>query len=274
MSNWSSNRIFHFLWRKQNYLYIIPIITFLYLTKLDLQTIDYGHHISIAKWYKENWFSLTDYKHGYIDIGNYPPLAHQLLALFSFIAPIKIVYYIIVFIFWALTALFSSLFLLEYVSIKNLNKYLPTLFFFSSLSLAIIKSIFEWGQFTTIIGFAFGFMSLYYLLVAVKTNERLFFVLFSLSLSLLFFSHHLSALIFFFFFVPFLILEFKLFFKRIRNLILFSFLSFSLIIIGNYPSLERILSSEPVPSIEIPHESRACVVLIKLTKFYHLFLFF
>lgn len=250
------SKYFSFLPKNQFHFFIIPTILFIYLACLDLQTVDYGHHISIAKWYRENWFSLTNYKHGYIDIGNYPPLAHQLLALFSLVVPIKIAYYTIIFVFWVLVALFSSLFLLEYLDMKKREKYLPVLFFFSFLSLAIIKSFFQWGQYTTIIGFAFGFMSLYYILRAVKTNEKKFFILFLLSLSLLFFSHHLSALIFLFFFIPFIILEFRFFSKRVKSLVLFSLLSLSLIVIGNYPSIERLFSSEPVPKIEIPHESR------------------
>jgi hypothetical protein len=239
--------------RKDALFFVVPVIIFVYLACLDLQTVDYGHHISMAKHYKENWFSLTDYKRGYIDVGNYPPLAHQLLALLSFIMPMKTSYYLITLVFWILASLYASLFFFEYLEIKN--KYLPACFLFSSLSLAMLKSIFQWAQYTTIVGFCFGFMGLYYFLKALRNGDNKNFLSFLLSTSLLIFSHHLSSLIFSFMFAFLIPSEFDLCLKRARKLTCFCVLLALLIVIGNYPSLQRFLS-QPVPTVEIFHESR------------------
>lgn len=239
-----------------NFLYFLSFLIFTILVALDLYTYDSNHHISIAKWYKENWFSTTDLIHGYIDLSTYPPLAHQLLALLLYLLPTKIAYYFIILISWILTSLFSSLFFLEYLNVKNKTRWLPFLFFFSSLSLSVLKTIFLFGQYTTIFGFGLGFLSLYLLLKSLKEKKDIYFILFFLSFSLLTFSHHFSTLIFSLIIIFLFVLNFELFLENIKKLFLYGFLFSPLIIIGNYSFLESLIFKEIIPKTEIPHKSR------------------
>jgi len=235
--------------------FLISFLFFVYLAFLDFTVFDMSNHLFFSKHYKENWFSLIEPKlSDGLDLSTYPPLTHQIIALFSFVFPLKMSYYIVLIIFWILLSYFSAKFFIDYLKIKNNNFWLVYLFiFFSS---GILITLFVFGQITTIVGLAFGFISLYWFNKFLKGRQLRNLFLSSLSLSLSAFSHNLSFLIITFFYLFIFVFEWKVILRKLKQFMLFLFCSFILISIIYYPMIDKAFAGHIVPQKEIPHWSR------------------
>jgi MFS family permease len=210
-------------------------------------------HLFFAQRYKENWFSLTD-QNSALDFSTYPPLAHQIIALLSFVFPLKVSYYIVLIIFWILLSYFSTKFFFNYLKVKDEKFWLTYLFiFFSS---GILVTVFVFGQLTTIVGLAFGFISLYYFSEFLKKGSLKNAFLSLLSLSLSAFSHNFSFLLIGLFYFFIVIFEWRTLLKRSKQFILPLACAIFLILVIYYPSLTKLFSTSLVPSKEVPHWSR------------------
>jgi hypothetical protein len=234
---------------------LISVLFSIFLILQNFTVFDMHAHLFFSKHYKENWFYLKDQKlSAGLDLSTYPPLAHQIIALLSFIFPLEVSYYIILIIFWVLLSYFSTKFFLSYLKVKDEKFWLTYLFiFFSS---GILITIFVFGQLTTIVGLAFGFISLYYFVEFLKRNSSRNAVLFSLSLSITAFSHNLSFMLIGLFYLFIIIFEWKVFLKKLKQLILPLACATLLISIIYHPSVAREFSNSLVPSKEVPHWSR------------------
>jgi hypothetical protein len=234
---------------------LFPSLLFaLYLVLLDFTTFDYYFHINIAKHYKENWFSLINQKlSAGLDLSGYPPLIHQIIALLSFIFPLKASYYITLITFWVLISYFVTSFFLDYLKVRN-KFWLVYLFVF--FSTGILVTIFVFGQITTIAGLTFGFISLYYFNKFLMANHFKNVALASISLSLSAFSHHFSFLLATIFYLFIFTFKWKSLLRRLKGLTLFLICSFILVSIIYYSSISKAFTNSLIPQKEIPHWSR------------------
>jgi len=236
-------------------LLFISLIFSIYMASLDFTTFDMSSHLFFSKHYKENWFSLTNQQlSGGLDLSTYPPLTHQIVALLSFVFPLKVSYYFVLIIFWILLSYFSTRFLLDYLKIRDEKFWLAYLFIF--FSTGILVTIFVFGQITTIAGLAFGFISLYYLSRFLREGNLKNIILSSLSLSLSAFSHNFSFLLIAIFYLFVSAFECKALSKRLKQFGLFLFCSFILISIIYYPSISKALTNSLIPQKEVLHWSR------------------
>lgn len=232
----------------------ISLIFSTFFISINFETFDYFTHIFFAQHYRENWFSLVDYKlGGGLDLSTYPPLTHQLIALLSFILPFSVSYYSILLIFWVLLSFFSAKFLLDYLEVKNMSWLAYILIFCST---GIIITIFVFGQITTIVGLAFGFISLYWFNQFLGKGRSIDMILSSLSLVLCAFSHHLSFLLISVFYFLIFLFEWRRIFKKSRHFILFFILSTLLISTIYYTPIQKGFEGSLIPTREIPHWSR------------------
>jgi hypothetical protein len=212
-------------------------------------------HLFFSKHYKENWFYLKDQQlSAGLDLSTYPPLAHQIIALFSFIFPFKVSYYIVLIIFWVLLSYFSAKFFLNYLKVKNEKFWLTYLFIF--FSTGILVTVFVFGQLTTIVGLAFGFISLYYFSKFLKEDHLRNTILSSLSLSLSAFSHNFSFLLVGIFYLFIVIFEWRTLLRKLKQFILFLVCALFLVLIVYYPSISKSFISALIPLKEVPHWSR------------------
>jgi hypothetical protein len=117
-------------------------------------------------------------------------------------------------------------------------------------------TLFVFGQLTTVIGLAFGFLSLYFFLRFLKSGRFKEILLSSFSLSLTAFSHNLSLLIIVMIYLFVFWFERKVLIKKLNYILFFIIFSFVLSSIVYYPSISKTLSNSLVPSKEILHWSR------------------
>jgi len=181
-----------------------------------------------------------------VDLSTYPPLAHQLLAIIPL--PLEINYSLLTIIFTILLSFYSAKFITSYLKTKN-NFWL--IYFFVLLSPAISITIFTFGQFTTLVGLTFSFISLYYFSEFLNKKQRKFLLLASLSLILTAYFHLLSflTLSISYFFNPLFNLRFII--KSLKSILPYFFLSLVLILPIYYPFFLKSVIRK-----EIPHWSR------------------
>jgi len=252
----SKNLISKKLYKIKGFLFLIPVIFFAFLlVSLDFVTFDASNHIFFAKHYKNDWFSLIDYQlAGGLDLSTYPPLVFQLMAIFSFFLNLTTSYYLILIIFWFLLSYFSTKFFVKYLELDH--NFFNICFCFVFFSIGIIRTIFLNGQITTLVGLAFGFISLSYLLDTFESKNLNNFILFGLSLALVLLSHHLSFILIFIAIVMTILLNFRKFIKNI-NYYFLTLLIFSLVILlGLFPFYSKVISHSLIPENEIYSPTR------------------
>ncbi len=162
-----------------------------FLIGLGFLTTDATHHMFFTKHYMNDWFSLIDFQTGGgIDISTYPPLAYQMIALLSFVLPLKVSYWAVLLLFWVNLSIFSAKFFTDFLDLGRDVEWMVYLFIFSGVS--VLKTVFVHGQMTTIVGLGFGFMALYFLNRSIDTRKKKDMILFGLSYALVAFSHQFS----------------------------------------------------------------------------------
>lgn len=235
---------------------LLSLLFSISLALLDFTVFDMPIHLFFSKHYKENWFSLVDYHlSAGLDLSTYPPLTHQIIALLSFIFPLKVSYYMVAIIFWICLSYFSAKFFLDYLKIKYKDKFWLT-YFFIFFSTGILVTIFVFGQITTIVGLAFGFISLHYFNKFLRGNNSKNIILSSLSLCLAAFSHNFSFLLIAIFYLFILAFEWKALLKRLKPFILFLVCTSFLVLLIYYPSIIKAFAGSLTNQSEIPHWSR------------------
>lgn len=161
------------------------------LFSLNFLATDAANHMHFADHYAQNWFSLYDYQTGGgLDLSTYPPLAYQIIALGSLVLPLKASYGLVLIMFWIILSFFSAKFFTDYLELETDAEWIVYLFVFGGVGM--LQSIFVHGQMTTIVGLGFGFASLYFLNRGIDTRKLSDLMLFSISYSLVAFSHHFS----------------------------------------------------------------------------------
>lgn len=227
----------------------------IFLISMNFSTFDASFHTSLSENYKTFWFTLTDIKQaGGLDLSSYPPLTHQIVALLLFVFPLEISYSVVLLTFWMILSYFSSKFLLTYLEIKYDYFWLIYLFIF--FSLGILKTIFVFGQLTTIVGLGFGSISLYYFNLASRQNSTKNFLFSSLTLALTAFSHLLSFILITIFYIFLIIFEWKLILKARKKFFFFSILTFAILSLVFSNLISQFLFDTLIPLKEISHDSR------------------
>jgi hypothetical protein len=198
--------------------------------------------MQVAKHYRENWFSTFLQKVGIVDLSTYPPLSHQLLAIIPL--PLEINYSFLTIIFTILLSFYSAKFITSYLKTKN-NFWL--IYFFVLLSPALLITIFTFGQFTTLVGLTFSFISLYYFSEFLNKKQRKFLLLASLSLILTAYSHILSFLILSISYLLIVLFNLRFIIKSLRSLLLYFLFSFVLILLIYYPFFFKSIIQKEIP---------------------------
>jgi hypothetical protein len=186
--------------------------------------------MQVAKHYRENWFSTLLQEVGMVDLSTYPPLAHQLLAIIPL--PIEVNYSLLTIVFAILLSFYSAKFITYYLKTKN-NFWL--VYFLVLFSSALLITIFTFGQFTTLVGLTFSFISLYYFSEFLNKKQRKFLLLASLSLILTAYSHLLSFLILSISYSLIVLFNLRFIIKNLRTILPFFFLSLVLVLPIYYP---------------------------------------
>ena len=242
---------------------LVSLILGCLLVALGFTTFDKYTHMSFAKHYQEGWLSLIDQRvGGGLDLSSYPPLSHQLLALFSLPFGLEAGYNILLMASWLSVSYFSSKFFTSYIGINKPKIWLTFLFVFFSSGILIVNFVF--GQLTTIVGLAFGFSALYFFSEFLRKadknpNKKLLtkeILLSVIALSLCAYAHNLSFIIMAIFFGLLFILEWRLLARNYKAVLLFLVASAVLITPIYYPLLSSATSNSLVPAKEIPHWSR------------------
>lgn len=226
------------------------------LISQEIASYDAYNHMFFAKHYRDNWFSLTDYQTGGgLDMRSYPPFVFQLLAVMSVFFGYENSYRILMVISWIFVAIFASRFFRSYSNLTDLPFWVlfTTIFF----NIGLLKSIFIFGQLTTVVGFMLGFAALdyYHRFLGVPTKRD--FVLFLVNFSMVMFSHHFSSIVvgivlFFMTFMEFNRL--KMAFRPYVPVYLFVFLVVA--VAGLWPFIALMMEDNSIPGVEIPHSSR------------------
>lgn len=217
------------------------------------RTYDSYGHMFFADHYRRTWFDIWEPKwYTGFNIASYPPLAHQAIALLSFVTGLEIAYTIITILLMILLPIgvfkFSKVFVSKeaagYASI--LSVFLPGIFL----------SVYVWGQFTTLFSLVFVLFAIPSFNQYLRKGSLFHFIEAIFLFEAVIAAHHFSGLFFF----PFLLLAtfvFELFqkelkFKKIfKRLLLFLIIGFSLSLLVIYPVL-FIASGQ---NIHIPHPS-------------------
>jgi hypothetical protein len=198
--------------------------------------------MQVAKHYRENWFSTLLQKVGMVDLSTYPPLAHQLVAIIPL--PIEVSYSLLTIIFTILLSFYSAKFITSYLKTKN-NFWL--VYFLVLFSSALLITIFTFGQFTTLVGLTFSFISLYYFSEFLNKKQRKFLLLASLSLILTAYSHLLSFLILSISYFLIVLFNLRFIIKNLRTILPFFFLSLVLILPIYYPFFFKSVIQKEIP---------------------------
>jgi len=220
----------------------ISLLLLLFLTFQGFTTFDSYFHMQVAKHYRENWFSTLLQKVGMVDLSTYPPLAHQLLAIIPL--PIEVSYSLLTIIFTILLSFYSAKFITSYLKTKN-NFWL--VYFLVLFSSALLITIFTFGQFTTLVGLTFSFISLYYFSEFLNKRQRKFLLLASLSLILTTYSHLLSFLILSISYFLIVLFNLRFVIKNLRILLPYFLFSLVLIILIYYPLFFKSVIQKEIP---------------------------
>ncbi|MBI1972248.1 MAG: hypothetical protein HYS53_03015 [Candidatus Aenigmarchaeota archaeon] len=240
----------------KNWYVIIPFIAGLALLGQEINSYDAYNHMLFAKHYRNDWFSLIDAQTGGgLDMRSYPPLVFQLIAAISFITGYEWAYRLVFLVFWSVLAYYSSAFFQEYSGKKEVPFWLLyTAVFFG---VGLLKSIFIFGQVTTVAGFAFGFMALYHYHRFLTNPGKKDLALSLTSLALVAFSHHFSLIVIAIVLFVITMMESGKIAAFSRRFAPVYFLVFTIVFVPTlWPFISAMLEKDAVPGIEIPHSSR------------------
>jgi len=237
--------------RFEFFIIIFTLIVGAYLLTISFSQFDKYRDLFFAMHYTQNWFSLQDNHLGGITyLSTYPPLMHQILALFSFFIPLDFAYLIVMLIFWFLLAFYSSKFFLAYIDAKK--TYFWPIFLFNFFALGMLRATLSMGWLTTVAGLTFTFMSLYYFVLFIK-NKNGSKALIILPFLLTALSHAYSFVFLLGMYSLIFILDYKLVLKKIK---LHFFIAFFLLEIILFASLFNVLLFVLRGQVETYHSSR------------------
>ncbi len=223
----------------------------LVLTGFYARTYDSYGHMFFGDHYRRTWFDTWEPKwYMGFSVASYPPLAHQILALLSYVTGLELAYSIITLLLMVLLPVavfrFSKVYVSEeaagYASL--ISVFLPGIFL----------SVYVWGQYTTLFGLLFTLFTVPAFHKYIKKGGLLYFAILICLFEATIATHHFSGLIF----TPLLLLvtfltilvkkeiDFKTIFKRF---LLFLGVGFLLSIIIIYPVLFGAVNQ----NIHIPH---------------------
>lgn len=162
---------------------------------MDWASYDMYNHMLFARHYAEHWFTtFIPHVGGGLDISTYPPLVFQAMAAVSFAGlPFGIIYRIFSAVAPAILGYSVYLYVREVLDLPD-HPYRYLVPVAVAFSPAVLKSVFAFGQLTTIFGLAAGFYALY-LHHQHLTGARRDPLLLALAVSVTAFTHHFSALL-------------------------------------------------------------------------------
>jgi len=233
------------------------------MSNFQERTFDSYTHMFFADHYRRAWFSLWEYKwYGGFYVNTYPPMAHQVLALFSIlIGDLELSYQLLTLLLLLLLPVgmysFSKIFIGE-----NNAKFVPIIAIFLP---SILTTIYIFGQFTSLFSLVFLLLSTYFFeRYTSSTGNRLtryvYFLLTLLSLSISITSHQFTSVFFTPIFLITILLKYILdknieLAKKLIIIALFAYI-ISLIVLLPYimVTLSNALSGQTMKPI--PHGSR------------------
>ena len=245
------NKLLLNLWPLILMLSMLPLATYLGTSGYDAPI-----HMFFGDHYARSWFSLWDPRwYNGFNIASYPPLTHQLLALFELASGNPALGY----------ALLSSISIALYAYAlalygKLLLDYKTSILasIASTLAPATMISFLLYGHLTTIFSTALAFLSSAFFAEYVKNNNRIKLAISSLLASASIYSHHLTSIIFlpilYVVTIGYLYLNNKVDYTKILKPILQFLPLTALFSIGIYPFIEFALNAPA--QAEIPHWSR------------------
>ncbi len=252
------------------YILIASILVLLFLFSRGFYTFDFYIHSRIAEHYKQMWFSTFDQKVGMTELTTYPPIAHQLLAILYLFLPINIGYTLLMGTSLVLFAYFLSKFSVEYLELGG--KHFWLIYIILITSPGILMTVFVFGQITSMVGFAFGAMSIYYLSKFVDNEKSKYLLLSELALVLTAFSNVISFIVISIIYVILAISEHKALLNRLGDVIKLSIFPLLLLMSIYYPFIQNFMSESLIPSKEIIHFSRYPFALeINIERWYSMY---
>jgi hypothetical protein len=245
------NKFLQNLW-----LLILILLAFPLALYIGVSGYDAPIHMFFGDHYAKSWFSFWDYRwYNGFNVASYPPLIHQLLALFELILREPTLCYALIssisIIFYAYAlARYGKLFLEYNISILA---SIATI-----LTPATMISFLFYGHLTTIFSTALAFLSSTFFIEYIKNHNYIKLVISSLLASASIYSHHLTSMIF----LPILYattiiqtcLNHRAIYKKILKEVFRLLFLIVLFSIGIYPFIEFTLNA-PIQT-EIPHWSR------------------
>ncbi len=234
------------------------IIGMVFFHLVELYTFDHFFHLETAKHYLQNPFSIVQIS---LNVGRnvttYPPLGHLILSRMSNYFGLFFSIRVLSVIGWVFLSYNVSKFFIEFIKIDE--TYFPWIYFFVFFTSGFFEMLFTYGQFTTLLGFGFGFLASRILIKCLREKIYRNYLFFALSFSIVGFTHHFSFIIFSIFFVLLFISETEFLDVYKFKWILFSlFLVFIIILGGLNPFLNSLLE-EPISGVEITHNSRESI---------------
>jgi hypothetical protein len=232
------------------------------LSNFQDRTYDSYEHVFFADHYRSSWFDTWESKwYGGFAVTSYPPLAHQSIALVSFVIGLD-------WSFKGLTLLLMTIFpmaIYEFSKVFVREKAAIYAAFVSVLIPSVLQAIYSFGQFPTLFGLVAGLFTIVYL-SKFLINGSWFNLAIALSLlGVSVSAHHFTAV----FLVPALVvvLFLNILLRRkeismavsFRRILLFSLIGIVLCLVIIYPYWEFMFFSG-IKMAPIPHLSRANIL--------------
>ena len=237
-------------------------------------TYDALIHLFFAEHYSNNWFEPWNYKWytGFTVMG-YPPLVHQVIALFSFVGGLKFGMFMVAIIGVILFITGVYRFSLLITASRKVAGYAALLAVFSS---SFVETLHIFGQLPSIIGISLLLHALPEIYLFIKTGKKRFFFRAISLIAVTVTSHHVTpifGMIFFVFpLIGMVIMDvaseeaegiekvnfrsfLKTFFKLFKRIVIFGISSLVAIIICILPYWIN-TKNNPITQVPIPHGSR------------------
>jgi len=181
--------------KKLQYALILALVlnSSLVLTDFYQRTFDSYNHMFFADHYRRSWFNTWEPKwFGGFDVTSYPPLVHQIIALFSYIIGLESAYILLTF---CLTAIFPfAVYKFSGVFVSNeAAGYASIISVFLPSALVIT---YNFGQLPTLFSLVAVLLMVHYLNEYLKKGTKLDFLLSSCLLGASIASHHFTTLFF------------------------------------------------------------------------------
>ncbi|WP_139957318.1 hypothetical protein [Flavicella sediminum] len=238
------------------------------------KTYDALIHLFFAEHYSTSWFEPWNYKwYTGFTVMSYPPLVHQFIGLFSFVAGLKFGLFVVAFIAIILFITGSYRFSLLITASRKAAGYAAILAVFSS---TFIETLHLFGQLPSIIGASLLMHSMPEIYLWLKTGKYKYLVSSLALMAVMVCSHHVTPIFGMVFFIFPLIglaildtakdqvgsfekVTFRLFlqtlFKLFRRILSFGLSSLFLIVFCILPYWIN-TKNNPITQIPIPHGSR------------------